>query len=274
MSTISACVVVFNEEKIIDRCLSGISGLVDEIIVVHDGPCSDKTLEIARKYTDQIFERDHVGISDGHLVFSFNLAKSEWILRLDADEYFDQQDIPAIKKLTDNQNVSGMYLKWEMWNGKKPIYFKGLKKLCLFRKSQGGYQRIPHGNVAIKDGKLIDADIFLRHRPLYNNISWHSFAKKRKKWVPIHVKFFFPELVAPYECFNTSIDSWLDFSAKVRRHPFLYFLWMPLKMSLGQIKNGLYTSIWGWSVALQQYVYYLTLYYGVWRMTRSIKNKV
>ena len=43
-NTISACLVVHNEEKLIGRCLESIKNLVDEIIVVHDGPCQDKTL--------------------------------------------------------------------------------------------------------------------------------------------------------------------------------------------------------------------------------------
>ena len=42
--TISACLVVYNEEKVIRQCLDSIKGFVDEIILVHDGQCTDKTL--------------------------------------------------------------------------------------------------------------------------------------------------------------------------------------------------------------------------------------
>lgn len=45
--SISACLVVRNEEAVIERCLESLAGVVDEIVLVHDGECEDRTLEIA-----------------------------------------------------------------------------------------------------------------------------------------------------------------------------------------------------------------------------------
>ncbi len=42
MATSSACLVVWNGEDEIRGCLESIKKVVDEIIVVHDGPCSDR----------------------------------------------------------------------------------------------------------------------------------------------------------------------------------------------------------------------------------------
>ena len=47
INRISACTIVFNEEKKIRPCLKSLQGCVDEIIVIHDGKCSDKTLKNA-----------------------------------------------------------------------------------------------------------------------------------------------------------------------------------------------------------------------------------
>ena len=58
-ATISACLVVYNEEKSIQCCLESLRPVVNEIIIVHDGECNDKTLEIARKFTKHIYFQPH-----------------------------------------------------------------------------------------------------------------------------------------------------------------------------------------------------------------------
>ena len=45
--SISACIVARNEEALIDRCLDSLDGVVDEVVLVHSGPCEDRTIEIA-----------------------------------------------------------------------------------------------------------------------------------------------------------------------------------------------------------------------------------
>ena len=53
MNKISAVIMAFNEEKNIERCLKSLA-FVDEIIVV-DNSSLDKTVEIAKKYTKNVF---------------------------------------------------------------------------------------------------------------------------------------------------------------------------------------------------------------------------
>lgn len=50
-TTISALIVTYNAERFIHGCLESVKGWVDEIIVV-DMFSSNRTIEIARKYTD------------------------------------------------------------------------------------------------------------------------------------------------------------------------------------------------------------------------------
>ena len=52
-TTISLCMIVKNEEKVLARCLDSVADLVDEIIIVDTGS-SDSTKEIALRYTDQV----------------------------------------------------------------------------------------------------------------------------------------------------------------------------------------------------------------------------
>jgi glycosyltransferase involved in cell wall biosynthesis len=267
--TISACLVVYNEEMVIERCLSSLIGLVDEIIVVHDGDCSDKTLEIARRFTDKIFLREHVGMMEAHLVFAFKQAIGDWLLRIDADEFFDQNDIPKIKEIVKDEQLGGAVFNWELWNGKKTIHFKGLQKMCLVKKSSFAYCGIPHenGSVALA---ITKTNIVLHHRPLYSNTSWLNFKNKTKRWIPVHASFFFLKKDSIC-CFNTVPDAWLSRSDYVKKNIKWFVVVEPVKMLLGQLKNGLVFSWYGWNVALQQFYYYFKLYFEVMKMNNTIK---
>jgi glycosyltransferase involved in cell wall biosynthesis len=271
---ISACLVVYNEEKVIGRCLESIKDLVDEIILVHDGECSDKTLEIARRYTENIFILPHTGESSLHRVFTYNKASCEWIFQIDADEYIDvldhQKIFDLIKKANKDQ-INGFRFHWEMWNGRRAFNVRGFLKECLFRKNNYHYLAITHGWMNI-DGIVANSGVTLHHRPAYNNIAWSSFFRKAGKWAPIHATFYFPEKVK-FESFNIDVNKWIKFTEKVKKNLFFYQIFEPLKMFLGQLKSGLYTHYIGWQIAAQQFAYYFILYRIVGKMKREYSKK-
>ena len=53
MATISLCMIVKNEERVLNRCLTCIKNIVDEIIIIDTGS-QDNTKQIAMQYTDKI----------------------------------------------------------------------------------------------------------------------------------------------------------------------------------------------------------------------------
>jgi glycosyltransferase involved in cell wall biosynthesis len=75
--------IVKDAEKDLDRALSSVSWAGE--IVVADSGSSDKTLEIARRYTKNVFERPFTDYAD-QKNFAMDKAKGEWFLSLDADE--------------------------------------------------------------------------------------------------------------------------------------------------------------------------------------------
>jgi glycosyltransferase involved in cell wall biosynthesis len=85
--TISVCIICFNEEKNIRRCLDS-SKWPDEIIVV-DSMSQDKTAEIAREYMDKVYQRAWSGYVE-QKNFALSKAKGDWILSIDADEEISQ----------------------------------------------------------------------------------------------------------------------------------------------------------------------------------------
>lgn len=83
--TISACMIVRDEEKNLDRCLSSIVDVVDEIIIVDTGS-TDNTVKIAEKYGAKIYHSPWQDDFSFHRNESIGYATCDWILRIDADE--------------------------------------------------------------------------------------------------------------------------------------------------------------------------------------------
>ena len=74
---LSVCVITYEEEHNLDDCLDSVR-FADEIIVV-DSRSSDRTAEIARRYTDRVIVRDW----PGHVAqkgFAAEQASGDWIL--------------------------------------------------------------------------------------------------------------------------------------------------------------------------------------------------
>jgi tetratricopeptide (TPR) repeat protein len=84
---LTACLIVKNEESVLDQCLSPLAGVVDDIAIGDTGS-SDGTVEIASRYTTNI---QHVAFSGSFSLARnavLNQAETEWVLFLDADEMF------------------------------------------------------------------------------------------------------------------------------------------------------------------------------------------
>jgi glycosyltransferase involved in cell wall biosynthesis len=142
MSKISAVISAFNEEKNIERCLKSLS-FADEIVVI-DNSSSDKTSEIAKKYTRKVFvQENNANLIDLQKNFGFEKASFEWILSIDADEEVSKELAGEIRATIKNKNEVAGY-----WIPRKNIIFgKFIKhtgwypdpQLRLFRKGKGKF---------------------------------------------------------------------------------------------------------------------------------------
>jgi glycosyltransferase involved in cell wall biosynthesis len=93
---ISATVITLNEEANIQRALESL-GWADEIIVVDSGS-TDRTVEIARRFTGKVMIKDWPGYS-AQKNFAAEQARNDWIFSLDADEQLSPQLISEIASL-------------------------------------------------------------------------------------------------------------------------------------------------------------------------------
>ncbi len=91
MITISLCMIVKNEEAVLARCLDSLKGLMDEIIIVDTGS-SDRTKEIAKHYTDRVY--DYAWKQDFAMArnYALSLASCDYIYCADADEVLDDEN--------------------------------------------------------------------------------------------------------------------------------------------------------------------------------------
>lgn len=89
MITVSACMIVKNEEKVLERCLISLAGLVDEIILIDTGS-TDRTKEIAGSFGCKIFDFPWIDDFAAARNFSFSKATMDYIYTADADEYIDE----------------------------------------------------------------------------------------------------------------------------------------------------------------------------------------
>ena len=91
MPTISLCMIVRNEEDVLDRCLRSVSDLVDEIILVDTGS-TDRTKEIAAAYTEKLYEFSWIDDFAAARNFSFSQATCDYCMWLDADDILAEPD--------------------------------------------------------------------------------------------------------------------------------------------------------------------------------------
>lgn len=105
MISISLCMIVKNEEEVLGQCLKSVADICDEIIIVDTGS-TDRTKEIAYKYTNKVFDFkwvDHFSVARN---FSFSKATKDYILWLDADDVLLEDDQEKLKSLKSQLDFS------------------------------------------------------------------------------------------------------------------------------------------------------------------------
>jgi glycosyltransferase involved in cell wall biosynthesis len=135
MEKISAIVIAGNEEDNIADCLESIRW-ADEIIVVNS-ESKDRTVEIARQYTDKVFVRRWEGYAS-QKKFSLQQANNEWVLSIDADERVSPELRDEILNL-DFSKADGFYIPRRNYFLGKVMRSCGWSpdyQLRLFRKSK------------------------------------------------------------------------------------------------------------------------------------------
>jgi len=97
VSMLSLALIVKNEEKNLARCLDSVQGLWDELVIVDTGS-TDKTVEIAKRYTKNVHYFEWIDHFSKARNYSFSKCTQPWIMWLDADDILKPEDIKKIRK--------------------------------------------------------------------------------------------------------------------------------------------------------------------------------
>lgn len=140
---LSVVVITRNEETNIARCLKS-ANFTDEIIVLDDNS-ADRTVEIARQFTDKVFSRK-MDVEGRHRNYAYSLAKNGWVLSLDADEVISDELKEELEGLFKGEMKHAAYTipirtyiddYWIRHGGWYPA-----GKVRLFRKDKFKYEEV------------------------------------------------------------------------------------------------------------------------------------
>ncbi|MGO9636487.1 MAG: glycosyltransferase family 2 protein [Terracidiphilus sp.] len=187
---LTVIVLTLNEEKHIARCLESIRGLAQRVIVV-DSESTDRTRNIAADMGADIYVNKFINHSTQ---FNWGLdnakIRTEWVMRLDADEVITPQlseclkhKLPLISSSTVGLSINRQIHFMGKWIKHGSIY--PIRHLRIWRNGKGRCERrwmdehiVVQGNVSHQNADIADINL--------NNISW---------WVNKHNQYSIREAI-------------------------------------------------------------------------------
>ncbi|UCC94674.1 MAG: glycosyltransferase family 2 protein [Candidatus Omnitrophota bacterium] len=141
---ISVIIITFNEQDNIKECIDSVYDWADEIFIVDSGS-TDKTLSIAKQYTDKVYDHPFENYAVQRNWAQSRLPiRNEWIFHLDADERVSNELIAELKEVVCAEaQVDGfMVARKTIFRGRcikhgghYPVYH-----MRIFKKSKGRCQ--------------------------------------------------------------------------------------------------------------------------------------
>lgn len=177
-NTLSVVLATFNEEKNIGECLKSVKELSDEIVVV-DGQSSDLTVEIARKFGARVKITTNKPIFHINKQIAIDMATSDWILQLDADERVGPVLAEEIKKAIQSDDFNGYWIPRKNWflgkflkkGGQYPDY-----TLRLYKRGKG---KLPQ--LSVHEQAVVEGNVGYLKNPLIH-IADPSFSRYIRRW--------------------------------------------------------------------------------------------
>lgn len=226
MNAISLCLIVKNEEAVLEKCLSSIKDIVDEIIIVDTGS-TDNTKLISKKYSAKIYDFEWCNDFSKARNYAFSFATKDYILWLDADDFLPESEIKKFKDLKVNLNndIDTVTMIYSCVRNEKDETIFSLRRHRLVKRSNN-YKWIGrvHEYLAAY-GNSIHSDITIYHKKEIQNSSTRNLdifldMKNNNEFFTTRDIFYFAnelfdnsmyeEASKEYEYFLSREDSWID----------------------------------------------------------------
>ncbi len=236
---VSVVILTKNEESCIAECLASVVNWASEVIVVDD-ESSDKTLEIVKKYTSNVFLRK-MDIEGKHRNWAYQKAKNAWVLSLDADEQVTPELRSEIASAIRSDEFIVYAIPLRNYIGNHWVRYGGwypASKTRLFLKDKFKYEEAEVHPRAIYDGKCghLKGDIVHKGYPdieHFMNSDNRQSTLEAAKWVKT----------------NRKMSTWFAFRRAVARFFGRYF-----------VKQAYRDGMYGFIVAFFDMLYQILSY--------------
>jgi glycosyltransferase involved in cell wall biosynthesis len=175
--SITAIILTFNEEIHLERCLESVKSICNDVVIV-DSFSTDNTELIAINYNARFFQNKWVNYSNQ---FNWGInntnIQSDWVLRIDADEYLSDKLIFNLKNNLPKvpNDVNGIIIDRLMYFMNRPLKKGGMypiKHLKIWRRGlalceqkwMDERMKLLDGKIQYITGDLVDNNL--------NNLSW------------------------------------------------------------------------------------------------------
>ena len=183
MVTISLCMIVKNEEKILERCLDSVADLVDEIVIADTGS-TDATKEIARRYTEKVYDFPWTDDFSAARNFVFSRATQEYIYSADADEVLSPENRERFRLLKETllPEVEIVQMKYANQLQFNTVYnYDEEYRPKLFKRKRDFVWEAPIHETVRLEPVIYDSDIVITHLPGESHAK-RDLANFQKHW--------------------------------------------------------------------------------------------
>ena len=169
----SLCMIVRNEEEVLARALTCAKSFADEIIIVDTGS-ADKTVEVARAFTDKIYHFEWQNDFSAARNYSFSKASCALVMWLDADDVVEDEDckkICALKEQMKDYDMACLLYAAAFEDG-RPAYTYYRERI-FNRASKFEWQGAVHEAIAMR-GRVLYSDAKICHKKVKLRDKWRN----------------------------------------------------------------------------------------------------
>ena len=165
MISLSLCMIVKNEEAVLERILKPVSQVMDAILIADTGS-SDRTKEIAEQYTSQVFDFPWCDDFSAPRNFLLEKVSTDYWMWLDADDVLDEENLERLKSLKEALDPGTDVVMMEYAAGfdqSGRTTFSYFRERIMKTSRNFRWNGAVHETV-IPEGNIIYSDVVIRHR--------------------------------------------------------------------------------------------------------------
>lgn len=217
MATISLCMIVKNEEAVLERCLASVMPAVDEVVIVDTGS-TDRTRAIAAQFTDLVYDFAWIDDFSAARNFSFSKATKDYCMWLDADDVLADTACNALLSLKKELCCDAVMMPYQ--SGSLTFYRERILRRAAGFRWEGAVHEVitPRGDIRYceipvthQKERLTDPNRNLR---IYEKLlaEGHSFSARDRFYYARELLYHhrFEEAAAHFEALLQAGDGWIE----------------------------------------------------------------